>query len=128
MKTKGSRNKKPLKRIISHGYVMIFEPLHPEAMLNGYVREHRMKMSNHLGRRLRGYEEVHHINGDKQDNRLENLQLMTKAEHTSLTHKGKKRPQHGSVACFMCPTLTNSKYGLCRKHYKLEWQRGNINA
>ena len=32
-------------------------------------------MEQHLGRRLRRYEEVHHLNGDRSDNRLENLEL-----------------------------------------------------
>jgi hypothetical protein len=60
---------------------------------NGYVTirvnrratyEHRHVMEQHLGRKLRRDEHVHHKNHDPSDNRLENLEVLSKAEHHRL--------------------------------------------
>lgn len=53
-----------------------------------HYNEHRYIMEQHLGRKLKRNEYVHHINGNKRDNRLENLQIMSPAEHNDL-HKTK---------------------------------------
>ena len=91
MKTKGSRNKKGVSRILNRwGYYEVFEPAHPLAKKNGYIREHRMITYN-AGILKNKTDEVHHINGIKTDNRLENLEVMPKAKHTSITWKGQKR-------------------------------------
>ena len=63
------------------GYIQIWMPEHPNAKMKGYIHEHRLVMSNHLGRPLTKKEFVHHKNGIKDDNRLENLELLTHNVH-----------------------------------------------
>lgn len=67
-----------------HGYIELKIPGHPMANCIGYVIRNRLVMSNYFGRNLLQYEQVHHINGIKDDDRIENLQLLTISEHSKL--------------------------------------------
>jgi len=57
------------------GYSMVRSEGHPRAGKSHYVFEHILVMEKHLGRHLRDKETIHHKNGVRDDNRLENLEL-----------------------------------------------------
>ena len=58
-----------------NGYIAIFQPDHPNCNKRGYVYEHRLVMEKHLGRYLKKKEVVHHIDGNKKNNDINNLML-----------------------------------------------------
>lgn len=64
--------------ISKKGYKILFMPKHPNSNANGSLFEHVYIMSRHLNRALVKGENVHHKNGIRDDNRIENLELWTK--------------------------------------------------
>ena len=69
--------------IRSHIYIKL-KSSHENATKQGYIPEHRLKIIQKIGRPLKENEVVHHINGNKRDNRLKNLLLLTDSEHKKL--------------------------------------------
>ena len=69
------------------GYKQIFCPKSSEARSNGFAPEHRVKASQKIGRPIRGNEVVHHIDGNKHNNRIGNLKVMTRSQHCKLHNK-----------------------------------------
>lgn len=64
------------RKVDSNGYVLIRVPGHPAATGGGgWVLEHRVVMERHLGRFLERFENIHHKNGVRDDNRPENLEM-----------------------------------------------------
>lgn len=74
-KKKVSKNGTLPKRICQLGYVRMHDNEHPRSDKGGFVFEHIWVYEKFLGRMLVNSENIHHINGNKSDNRIENLEL-----------------------------------------------------
>lgn len=71
-----------------NGYRVIYKPEHPTCMTNknwnGYIYEHVYVVETELGRSLLPEEVVHHLNGNRSDNRKQNLIAISRKMHTKL--------------------------------------------
>lgn len=86
------------------GYILRYVPDHPNANFRGYIGEHRLVAEKNLGFVLPKSFVVHHINGVKDDNRIENLAVMTIGAHSALhgkkgrnLAKGDQNPKYKNI-------------------------------
>lgn len=97
-------------RINHKGYIFVkvpsTDPLFCMTNNHGYIGEHRLIIARHLGRPLTRKELVHHIDGDKKNNNLSNLELTTNEEHT---HKYREAYEIGYKQGFADGTRQSSE-------------------
>lgn len=88
-----SSNWKGGTRKTKKGYRQVLRPDHPRADSTGYVMEHIVVWEDMTGASVPETCVVHHLNGDKTDNRIENLCVMQRGAHTTFHHAGSKRSE-----------------------------------
>ena len=74
-KNRWPENRTSISNSTEKGYVTVYAPEHPFATKQGVIKEHRLVMEQMVGRYLERFENVHHKNGNRKDNRPENLEL-----------------------------------------------------
>jgi phage FluMu protein Com len=82
-----TRRNPNLKKIMKSGYVKLYRPENSMADKRGEVYEHRLIISEILGRPLHRKEHVHHIDGKKANNKPTNLKIFSEHDHQSLHTK-----------------------------------------
>lgn len=81
----------------SNGYRLLKIPTHPRADRKGYVLEHIVVFEMETGICVPEDCCIHHLNGVKDDNRIENLCMMKRSAHTAFHHIGSKRSEETKI-------------------------------
>lgn len=111
------------------GRVLIYTPGHPAAINGRYVYRYRLVVEKRLGRFLKPDEHIHHINGIKDDDRDENLQVMSGSEHAKLHQKiWRQKWARKWEQCRHCGTkkISHMAKGLCSKCYGFKLYSGKL--
>lgn len=104
-------------------YIAVKRHGHLNADTQGYIRLHRLIMSEHIGRPLEENEEVHHIDGNTFNNDLSNLELLHHDIHSGIS----ATKDHGDRTCDECGTdkTTMKKDSKTGKYYPQWYNLGN---
>lgn len=109
-----------VERVVKKGdYLYAYVPSHPNCTKTGYVLHHRIIVENALGRLLLPNEIVHHVDHDKKNNDISNLEVMTQTEHSKL------HAPTSTLIDFKCPEC---KTDFKRKFHKRPEAQGNKQA
>jgi phage antirepressor YoqD-like protein len=103
-----------IEKLVNKGdYLYCVVKDHPKRTKNNYVLYHRIVMENHLNRLLTDNEVIHHIDNNKKNNDISNLQLMNNKEHNRL-HSTKGR----TMITLICPN--------CKKEFIKEKRQTHL--
>ena len=86
---------------------------HPKANKHGYVYEHRIVIENNINRILNDNEIVHHKNGNKKDNDINNLELLNNVEHICHHNDERKGRTFVELKCPFCKKLFEKEKRNC---------------
>lgn len=73
-----------IKTVKKGDYVYAVVPDHPKSTKDGYVLLHRVIVENYIGRLLKSNEVVHHKDGNKHNNSIDNLEVMDSKAHNKM--------------------------------------------
>ena len=85
------------------GYSNTFLPSHPFSKKSGHILTHRLIMEQQIGRYLTEDEIVHHKDGDKSNNDISNLQIMTKSKHAEHHYTERAKDENGNFVTAKIP-------------------------
>jgi hypothetical protein len=128
----------PERVLAPNGYWLIKVPEDYQGSRYGrgrlYAYEHRVIMEKHIGRLLVKGEVIDHINEDKHDQRIENLQVLTPSEHAKKTirvQREKRGPLPTNTQCDWCRNpfrvrpgkLTSNRWLFCCRQCQFDYQK-----
>jgi hypothetical protein len=104
-------------KLETNGYIMRLNPNHPFADSNGYIMEHRLVWEKYHKACLLPWIHIHHNNHVRDDNRIENLEPITKSEH----HRLHNTKDMSNRLCLICNSKTTQLES--KKYHK--WYKYN---
>ncbi len=109
-----------------HGYIRFYDKDHPLADCSGIVLLHRHMASIKIGRWLTKNDVVHHINGNREDNRPENLDVTTVSNHSKIHARIFGHKPTVVIKCICCgnevsgrPNRKFCSVECCNKHHRM---------
>lgn len=103
VKGEGHWNWKGGRHADKNGYLLVYKPNHHKPWKNGLVQEHRLIYEEYYNCCLLPWIEIHHIDGNNQNNNISNLVPLTKQKHVSIT---KTKPDIKNRLCILCSGKT----------------------